>query len=83
MTIYFNSQTNKHSASVELPPQPDGVAVGVNDVIKMTEDGQIWGWYFTDIDIVFPGETGNVLDLCERYFVELKDLVIEWLKIKS
>jgi hypothetical protein len=38
----------------------------------------IIAWFFDDIQDYIPGDSGNVLRLCEQYFGILKDLVYSW-----
>lgn len=83
MTVKFDTVSEKHSANVTLPPSDKEIPIGVNDVINLTEDGYAWGWYFTDMKGQIPNSTGNVPDLCEQYFIQLKSLVIEWLQLKQ
>lgn len=54
-----------------------------NDVLKVTKDGKVWGWYFTEHKKDLPEHSGNVFALCELYFGALKALVQEWVKLKA
>lgn len=37
-------------------------------------------WLFDDVGEFIPSDTGNVLRLCESYFVALKSFVQEWIR---
>ena len=54
--------------------------ININDVAQLSDDGTIWVWCFNDIEEFMPGDTGNVLRLCESYYAILKWLVEEWFR---
>jgi hypothetical protein len=49
------------------------------DVFHLQPDGTISTWTFEGVKDFIPSDNGNVLRLCEQYFLILKWLVQEWL----
>ena len=45
--------------------------------------GTMTVWLFDNADEYMPGKSGNVFNLCEQYFLILKNLVHQWLNQKS
>jgi hypothetical protein len=58
-------------SSAEIPVQ-------ALDIIGVTKFGKIWGWYFDSVEEYIPNNSGNVLNLCEQYFLALKKMVQLW-----
>lgn len=50
------------------------------DVLHLSPNGEATVWVFEDVGSFLPGDSGNVLRLCESYFLALKRLVAEWLQ---
>jgi len=45
--------------------------------------GTMTVWLFDNADEYMPGKSGNVFNLCEQYFLILKNLVNQWLNQKA
>jgi len=52
------------------------------DILTRIDSHTILIWHFEGIKNYRPNDSGNVLRLCEEYFIILKDLVYRW-NIKS
>jgi len=50
------------------------------DIVSVDCSGEVMVWQFDNIREFMPDDSGNVLRLCESYFVGLKWLVQEWVK---
>lgn len=63
----------------EMVVSSNSMPAGVDDVITLSSDGKMVAWIFEDCDEFIPEDTGNVLRLCEQYFLLLRALVQDWL----
>jgi len=59
------------------------ISVTINGVKVSASGAQIKYWVFDDIKEYLPDHSGNVLLLCEEYFIILKRLVRDWIVQKS
>lgn len=50
------------------------------DIASFSKAGVMTAWRFDNVDEFIPGDSGNVLRLCEQHFLVLKWLVQEWLR---
>jgi len=48
------------------------------DILTRISPNKVIAWFFDGIQNHIPGDSGNVLRLCEQYFIILKDLVYRW-----
>lgn len=60
--------------------QADIPSFNVGDIASFSDDGTMWAWFFDGIEKHMPRDTGNVLRLCENYYLCLKWLVEEWFR---
>jgi len=51
----------------------------IDGIDANSDTGQMHWWTFENANEFIPGSSGNVFNLCEQYFVELKNLVAAWL----
>jgi len=68
-----------HSNAVIEADEP---VLNIRDIASFSEDGTMWAWFFDGIEGYMPGDSGNVLRLCEDYYLCLKWLVEEWIREK-
>lgn len=60
--------------------EADIPSYNTGDITSFSEDGTMWAWFFDDVKKRMPDDTGNVLRLCETYYLCLKWLVEEWFR---
>jgi hypothetical protein len=81
---FFETQrdTSIHRETIKPKSYSTPVSV-VFDGKEMPEKVTMRVWIFENVDKFLPGDTGNVLRLCEQYFMILKSLVHSWLREKE
>ena len=77
---YEKGDSGKQTLAGEMEISAEKLAISEHDVMSVTSGGEITVWVFDNVEEFLPGDTGNVLRLCETYFVGLKWLVQEWVK---
>lgn len=58
----------------------DIFSFNAGDIASFSDEHTMWAWFFDGVEKRLPGDTGNVLRLCETYYVCLKWLVEEWFR---
>lgn len=77
---YVHEGAENRTLTGEMEIAAEKLAFSENDVMSVTSGGRVSVWLFDNVEEFLPGDTGNVLRLCETYFVGLKWLVQEWVK---
>lgn len=75
--------SEKQVLAGEMEISAERLAIAEDDVMTVSSTGEVTAWIFDDVEEFVPGDTGNVLRLCETYFVGLKWLIQEWVKQRS
>ena len=73
------SPDGKSRLVVEMTIASNTFPASISDIVTTMPNGSISVWCFDGIEDYIPGDTGNVLRLCEQYFLILQWLVQEWL----
>lgn len=77
---YEKNGAGKQTLAASSEIRADQLCINARDIASFSEDGMIWAWFFSEPQVLIPGDTGNVLRLCEDYYVCLKWLVEEWFR---
>ena len=51
--------------------------------IRQSGNSFMFEWKFDGVQEYIPNDSGNMLRLCEEYYLILKSLVLSWLQIKT
>lgn len=76
---FLNAQSTdkKKRLSVTATIHAETLTIQARDITKFADSGNIWAWRFTGVEKHLPGDSGNVLRLCEDYYSILKWLIEE------
>ena len=81
MKFFSNQRTHSiHRASIS--PKANSAPIfdlKIDGIDAKSDTGQMYWWTFENADELIPGSSGNVINLCEEYFILLKNLVAAWL----
>ena len=77
---YEQNETGKQTLAASSEIRANHLSINTRDIAAFSTDGMIWAWFFSEPQIHMPGDSGNVLRLCEDYYVCLKWFVEEWFR---